>query len=332
MKENFPVDFVLLWVDGNDPAWQKEFTQYYKNDRGVDASFARVRCWDNLQYLFRGIEKFAPWMRTLHFVTWGHLPPWLNTAAPKLHVVKHSDFVPKQYLPTFSNFPTALNLHRIDGLAEHFVAFDDDMFLGRCLASKRFFNSGLPCDIAQLCMVKPTLPFAHYLISCLHEVHKRHNLRQIMLHNPGKWFNPKYGAAALLKNMWLFPYANMSGFRNPHVPVPYLRSTFEKLWQEEFAVLDATSHSRFRNHADLEWLMRYEQLATGQFHPVGVADTHNDTISDANAAHIARYIADQRYAMFCINDSNEIADFEKAKNTINAGFERILSGKSSFEL
>ena len=31
MKENYPIDFVLTWVDGNDPAWQEEFRKYYRD-------------------------------------------------------------------------------------------------------------------------------------------------------------------------------------------------------------------------------------------------------------------------------------------------------------
>ena len=54
----------------------------------------RYRDWDNLQYWFRGVEQFAPWVRENSFVTWGHLPKWLNTEHPKLHIVKARRFHP----------------------------------------------------------------------------------------------------------------------------------------------------------------------------------------------------------------------------------------------
>ena len=41
MSENYPIDFVVTWVDGNDPN-------------------VRFRDWDNMQYWFRAVEKFAP--------------------------------------------------------------------------------------------------------------------------------------------------------------------------------------------------------------------------------------------------------------------------------
>ena len=88
------------------------------------------------------------------------------------------------------------------------------------------------------------------------------------------------------------------------------------MWREEFTALDATCKSKFRAHADtMHWLARYERLITGRFIPTGIGDTKNDVISDANATDIARYIAAQRYRLFCINDSNNIADFEKTASS-----------------
>ncbi|MDE5814939.1 MAG: Stealth CR1 domain-containing protein, partial [Alistipes sp.] len=106
-------DFVILWVDGSDPAWRKEFAAARHADSGAeDASVARYRDWRTLRYWFRSVERFAPWVRRIHFVTWGHLPQWLDTAAPRLHIVRHSDYLPEAYRPTFNSNALELNLHR----------------------------------------------------------------------------------------------------------------------------------------------------------------------------------------------------------------------------
>lgn len=333
MTENYPIDFVLTWVDGNDPAWQEEFRKHHRAERGLDVSLARTRDWENLHYWFRAIEKFTPWFCTIHLVTWGHLPPWLNKSAPKLHIVQHNDFIPPEYLPTFNSWAISWNLWRIEGLAEHFVYFGDDTFVGRSVARTRFFRKGLPCDFAQLTPLIPLNPFGHYTLNALEIIHRRHNLLKSILKNPNSWFNPKYGVKPVCKTLSLLPWSRLVGFKNPHVSTPYLRSEHETMWREEFTALDATCKSKFRAHADtMHWLARYERLITGRFIPTGIGDTKNDVISDAKAAGIARYIATQRYRLFCINDSNDIADFEKTKNTINAAFEKILPDKSSFEL
>ena len=100
-REKEPIDFVITWVDGNDPKWQeaKEKTLIAQGLGGhIDGRKERYRDWDNLQYWFRGVEKYAPWVRKIHFVTWGHVPEWLNVDHPKLHIVKHEDFIPKEFL------------------------------------------------------------------------------------------------------------------------------------------------------------------------------------------------------------------------------------------
>ena len=100
------IDFIVTWVDGNDPDWLKQKHEYLGaayNAREVDVRDVRYRPWDTLKYLFRGIDTYAPWVRRIHFVTWGHLPSWLNTSNPRLNVVKHSDYIPEKYLPTFSS-------------------------------------------------------------------------------------------------------------------------------------------------------------------------------------------------------------------------------------
>ena len=103
-QEDYPVDFVVTWVDGNDPVWQAEKAKYSPH-KTEDARTSRYRDWDNMQYWFRAVEKFAPWVNKIHFVTYGHLPKWLNTDNPKLHIAKHSEFIPEKYLPTFSARP-----------------------------------------------------------------------------------------------------------------------------------------------------------------------------------------------------------------------------------
>ena len=71
------------------------------------------------------------------------MPKWLNTNHPKLNIVKHSDYIPSQYLPTFNSHTIELNIHRIKGLSEFFVYFNDDMFLTRRAKPTEFFKNNL---------------------------------------------------------------------------------------------------------------------------------------------------------------------------------------------
>ena len=112
-QEVNPIDFVIIWVDGADPKWCEEESKYLPKSSFEDDKEVRYRDWDNLQYWFRAVEAYTPWVRTIHFVTWGHLPKWLKADHPKLHIVKHEDFIPEEYLPTFNSHTIELNLHRL---------------------------------------------------------------------------------------------------------------------------------------------------------------------------------------------------------------------------
>ena len=115
-SKNEKIDIVILWVNGNDPKWLEEKNKYL-NTTTTGATVNRFRDCDNMQYLFRGIEKYAPWVNKIFFITWGHLPNWLNTNNPKLEIVKHEEFIPKEYLPTFNSNVIEMNLHRIKNLS-----------------------------------------------------------------------------------------------------------------------------------------------------------------------------------------------------------------------
>ena len=73
-KNTQDIDFVITWVDGNDLEWKREKAARMRHtdmDISVNADDRkeRYRDWDNLRYWFRGMEKYAPWVRKVHFVT-----------------------------------------------------------------------------------------------------------------------------------------------------------------------------------------------------------------------------------------------------------------------
>ena len=70
------IDFVITWVNGNDPKWLKEKEKYLLSNLGLSSSENRYRNWDNLKYWFRGVEKFAPWVNNIYFITCGQTPKW----------------------------------------------------------------------------------------------------------------------------------------------------------------------------------------------------------------------------------------------------------------
>lgn len=144
-KNEEDIDFVITWVDPEDPEWIAE-KALYTDTNANNTDNVRYRNWDTLRYWFRGVEQYAPWVHKIFFVTYGHLPQWLNTRNPKLNIIKHSDYIPGAYLPTFNSHVIENHMHLIPGLSDRFVYFNDDMFIVRKTHPTDFFKQGKPCD------------------------------------------------------------------------------------------------------------------------------------------------------------------------------------------
>ncbi len=325
------IDFVLTWVDGSDLEWQKEKAKYSHNPKGNGVN--RYRDWNNLRYWFRGVEKFAPWVRKIHFVTWGHIPDWLDTTNPKINIVNHKDFIPEECLPTFSARPIELNLHRIKDLSEHFVYFNDDFFLTKPVKETDFFKNNLPrdCFIENALMTNGSRDmFANVILNNMMVNNKIFKKREVMKKNFTKIFNLKYGLKNL-RTFLLLPWPYFSELYNPHTADSYLKSTYEKVWELEDEWLTIASKNKFRNYNDLsQYVFRFYQLMSGQFCPRSVRFSHYFELTNENKT-IVNAIVKQKYSIICLNDSNPEIDFLKVQKEINEAFEKILFEKSGFE-
>ena len=336
---NSKIDFVITWVDGNDPAWQKERAVYSKSSctdegqrGGIDIH--RYRDWDLMRFWFRGIEQFAQWVHRIYFVTCGHLPDWLNTEHPKLVVVKHEDFMPKEYLPTFNSNAILVNIHRIKGLSDTFVLFNDDMFLLRKVTEDDFFRHGLPREEALLdTLVKQDGQdiFAHCLMNDAGIINQHFDKKRVLIKYWHKFLTPIYGKQ-VIRTIMLLPFRYFSGFRDPHIPSSYRKDVFADVWNAEYDLLDNTSRHKFRNLEDVnEWLIKDWQLCEGKFIPRKHSWGHHYELGDDNT-EILETIRKQKYAAVCINDSDSKIDFENTKELLTQAFGEILPDQSEFEL
>ena len=329
------IDIVVMWVDGSDPAWIIDKLKHQSNskvtDEAVSAAEKCFRDWDIMQYWFRGIEKYAPWVNRVHFVTYGHLPKWLNVDCKKLHIVNHHDFMPEEALPTFNSRALEINLHRIKGLSEQFIYFNDDMFLIKPIKPEYFFKENMPCDSAILAPIQPwRYGTGAIQVNDMEIVNAYFHDFEIFRKNRSKWLTPVYGGQ-LIRTLLLSPFRHMFGIYEPHLPASYLKSTFKKVWELEPELLMSTTISKFKNKQNInQWLMRYWQIASGQFVPRSPAKGKFYDIS-RSLEEICNTISEQKKSMICINDSNEITNITEARQKLVHSFESILPDKSSFE-
>lgn len=332
--EQQKIDFVMIWVDGNDPEWQKEKNKYDGSNEKGDSTIVRYRSWDNLQYWFRGVEKFTPWVNKIHFVTWGHLPEWLDITNPKLNIVNHRDYIPEEYLPTFNANTIELNLHRIEGLAEQFVYFNDDMFITNYMKPTDFFKNGKPKDVFALnCIYFGKKSAGFFNGNDMELINIHFNKKETMKKNFFKWFNPANGWKSLVRTTALaFIWPWFPGMWYNHLPSNFLKSTFEEVWDKEPEVLDATCRDKFRTKSNCnQWLMKFWQLASGNFVPKNPKHGHCFHIKDRTFPSCLDAIEHGTYNQICVNDTIYTTDFERQKLEVKKAFQKWLPEKSSFE-
>ena len=277
-----------------------------------------------------------PWVRTIHFVTWGHLPDLLNTEHPKIHIVKHEDYIPSKWLPTFSANPLEMNMHRIPGLAEHFIYFNDDMFVLRSMKKEFFFRNGLPCTQATeipLGFNGKNQVWCILAANDLGLINERFNKKCVKRNAWWKYINLQYKWYDNVRTFALgvlFP-KNFTGFKNFHCPVALRKSTFEEIWDEYPDVLENTSSHRFREREDVnQWLVLWWQIVSDKFMPRKV-DAGHYIVGMNNIEEACNTIKQQKREMICIGDNCKQEDFECLSALLKDAFETILPKKCTYE-
>ena len=328
--KNEMIDIVLTWVDYNDPIWQAEYNKYapeaYKSNEYVGGK-TRYSAHKTLKYLFRGIEKYANWVHKVYFVTFGHIPTWLNINYDKLVVVKHSDFIPCEYLPTFNSNTILLNLHRIEGLSEHFILFNDDMYFTNYCKETDFFKKGLPRDMAiENSVFAPDFdPFWDMMLNNMCLINKYFDKKGVISGHPLKWFNIRYGLKNNVRNICHLPYKKFSGFYDCHLPNAHLKSCFNEVWDKAFCVCHNTCLNKFRSADDItEWTVKYWQLVSNKFIPINKSKL-GFYVSLSNEKYKKVFNSNYKKKLICLNDESENMEF------VASIFESRLPNKSLFE-
>lgn len=338
MKKNDKIDIIIPWVDDTDAAWIKEMNRY-KYDKNVESkskSNIRFASWDNLQYLFRGVEIFMPWINKIFFVTWGHMPEFLNINHPKIRIVNHKEYIPLDYLPTYNSNTIEMNYHRIKDLSENFIIFNDDMFPLQPVGEGYYFKNNIVCDEAIEGLITPIESgaishMAKYVhINNMIIINRYFKKREIQEKNWGKWYCQDYGEL-LERTKSLNYWYDFSGFRDPHVPSAMKKSVLSHLWEIEGKALDRASKNRFRGYTDLsQYLIRYWQLCSGEFYPRRTLGKFYQ-VDIGNYEDVARDIENTKYPMISINENCSKEEFQIIKERINQAFNKVLPTKSNYE-
>jgi len=290
------VDVVYTWVDGTDPVWLEKkaeaagvadvasFTERAHHD-------ARFADHDELRYSLRALEQFAPWVNNIWIVTAGQTPSWLNTDNPKVHIVDHKDIWPDEAgLPNFNSHAIEACLHRIPGLSEYFLYLNDDMLLGRPVASELFFH---PNGVGKVFQSRALVDFREPEIGEIASSTAAKNARDILIQDFGVVQTQKFF----------------------HTAAALRVSVMEDLEDRHPAAFKETRSAVFRTTSDIaaagSLYLNYA-LASGASVPGSIRYEYVDPATEDGLRRMSLINRSRGYDAFCVNDgATEQTDEER---------------------
>ncbi|MDR7089922.1 Stealth CR1 domain-containing protein [Cellvibrio fibrivorans] len=148
--QHSPIDAVITWVDGADPAHKEKLEKYILSiggQRPRAASTARFHSLNEIEYCVVSLLKFAPWIGTIFVVSDNQAPGFIKKLAgtkyeSRVKVIDHRIIFSgyEDCLPSFSSMSIASLLWRIPGLSERFIFLNDDFCLIRSLSPSAFYR------------------------------------------------------------------------------------------------------------------------------------------------------------------------------------------------
>ncbi|MGK9148436.1 stealth family protein [Plantibacter flavus] len=296
----FDIDLVFSWVDGSSEEFQRaraKRMQSYVVGEGDDSD-ARYRQINELKYALRSVHTFAPWVRRIFIATDSPAPEWLADH-PKVTIVRSEEFFADlDALPTHNSMAVESQLHRIEGLSEHFLYSNDDMFLGRPLSPELFFSPGG--------------------ISKFVEATTRIGLGA---NDPSR--SGFENAARVNRRLLHERFGRVTARHLEHCAAPLRRSVMAEMEQEFSEAFHATSHSAFRaadNISVTNSFYHYYALMTGRAVQQTQAKVrYIETTLKQSLGQMDRLLKRRDQDMFCLNDGSrpEISTEERTTAVID---------------
>ena len=221
---DFPIDLVILWCDDTPEFRAKRI--YWQNKLGLQQDEniipERFETVDELKYLLRSVEMYAPWINHIFIVTDNQKPKWLNPQNEKVTIVDHTEFMPKNALPNFNASALEVYLFNIPNLSEHFLFANDDTMFARPVKPEDFFDkNGNPIARMRKDFLFTDNNHARMVLKGYACVEKKNNIK----------FKEKYHT-----------HHNIDAYR---------RSYYEDFFHQYKKEMTATGNHKFRKDTDL---------------------------------------------------------------------------------
>ncbi|WP_371481107.1 stealth conserved region 3 domain-containing protein [Kitasatospora sp. NBC_00315] len=281
----FPVDAVVTWVDDSDADWRgrrdrARAARCGRPSTGEGDGDVRFRNRDELRYCLRSIAMYAPWIRHVFLVTDDQTPSWLESGHPGVTVVPHRElFADRAALPVFNSHAIETQLHRIPGLAEHFLYFNDDVFLARPVGPELFF---LGSGVSRFVMDERIIPPGGAEEGESEYVASQKTTRDLLEREYGRTTTQVLS----------------------HVPHALRRSLLASLDESFGEALARTARSVFRSGEDVApiTLAAHAGYMSGRSVRGRIDHRHIDVDSRDSLAELPELLATRSTDVFCLND------------------------------
>jgi hypothetical protein len=247
------IDFVVAWVDGNDPQLNKLRLKYWQEQdqssctpkpNPPPSQYANN---NEIIYCIASILRNAAFVRRIHVITDRQTPAlealadfgFSDAELAKISIVDHRDIFGNlaELAPTFNAMSIETLIHRTPGLADHFVYMNDDFFILKPTSPSDYFAAP-ETPIVNGKILPYSRTYLRIKLSLLDILKKRKNVR------------------------WSFLTGCMSGamaaglrFRYvclDHSPRPMFRPILNEYFESRPKVLRDNAKHRFRHHRQFQ--------------------------------------------------------------------------------
>lgn len=286
------MDVVITYVNITD-RFKEQYSKYVKKELEEN----RFRSYDTLELQVKGIRKYLPYIENI-FIVVSELEQVQGLDLSDCKIITHDQIIPQKYLPCFNSCTIEMFLHKIPGLNEQFLYFNDDIFVIDNIPSSYWFKDNKPCLCPQVCDFNS----------------EDTNIYHKNLYN---------STQLIAKDLKFINKYNHKYIKQSHSIRPFLKSTCTKIFNKHiFEIFNTVTRTRHSKNFNMSLFNDYDYLSLNYI----PCERNYSYFENDNIDNIINCINKKENKIICINDI-EYIDFNEFKSELKNILESNLEGK-----